>query len=73
MGVKIYMIVDEDEITTAMINRSTSSSISDMPHKNSGGIDYRIIEANTNPPNDVFNGFVWHDSESVKAEWDALP
>lgn len=69
---RIYIIIDDEDITTDMVNFSTSMSKDTMPSKTSGGILKRIIEI-IEPASDIFSTYTWYDVDSINAAWDALP
>lgn len=68
---RIYIIVSEGDITTEMLNYSTSKDISNMPLKVVGGINKRILET-TEPANSVYSSFTWYSIDEVMTAWDAL-
>ena len=68
---KIYIIIDDSEITTEMINYSTSKNKESMPIKTVNSIDKRIIET-TEPVESVFVSYPWHGIDEIEDVWNAL-
>ena len=68
---KVYMIVDDLDITMEMINYSTSKSKDEMPIKTVDSVDKRIIET-SEPVASVFVSYNWYDIDEIEAAWEAL-
>jgi len=68
---KIYIIINCEDITQAMVNYSTSISKENMPQKTVGGIVKRIIEI-SEPANDMFISYTWYGQDEIIEVWDAL-
>lgn len=68
---RVYIIIDDGDITQEMVNYSTSKASSEMPSKSVGGVTKRILET-IEPVNSVFASYVWYGQDSINAAWDAL-
>jgi hypothetical protein len=64
----VYLIIDAADITTEMINWSTSKSLEEMPQKNGKA----LLECATVPPRAVFQGYVWYDEKSILLAWELI-
>lgn len=68
---KIFIIIDDDEISTQMLNYSTSKSKETMPGKISGGILKRIVET-SEPAHTVFSAYTWYGLNDITEAWGAI-
>ncbi len=68
---KIFIIINDSDITTEMVNYSTSKSKQEMPSKLVGEVTKRILETEE-PAAAVFYSFVWYGIDDISAVWEAL-
>ena len=68
---KVYMIINDEDITTEMINYSTSKSKEEMPLKTVAGVDKRILET-LEPVRDVYSSYYWYSKDEINTIWDGL-
>jgi len=68
---QVFVIMDDEEITTNIINLSTSISKDTMPTKVSGGITKRIVET-IEPVNSSFNSYPWYSCDDILGAWEAI-
>ncbi|HCW08691.1 MAG TPA: hypothetical protein DGG95_15135 [Cytophagales bacterium] len=68
---KVYMIIDETEITTEMINYSTSKNKKTMPVKSVEGINKRILET-SEPVKEIYSSYNWYDADEINSAWEML-
>lgn len=71
-GGSAFIIIQDTDITTTMVNLSTSTSKNNMPSKTSSGTLYRIVEV-LEPVPEIFNTYTWYCKDSIISAWDALP
>jgi hypothetical protein len=69
---QVFIIIDDIDITTEMINYSTSRSKSEMPSKTSNLILKRILET-TEPVQNVYASYVWYSVDEILPAWESLP
>ena len=68
---QVFVIMDDEDISTSIINRSTSIAKENMPTKVSGGITKRIVET-IEPVNAAFNSYPWYSSDDILEAWEAV-
>lgn len=68
---QVFVIMDDEDISTSVVNLSTSTDKGNMPTKVSGGITKRIVET-IEPVNSVFNSYVWYGCDDILAAWEAI-
>ena len=66
-----FIIMNDSDITTKILNCSTSRSKNSMPSKTSGGVIKRIVET-TEPINEVFLDYTLYDTQEITPAWDAI-
>lgn len=69
---RVYIIVNESDIDTDMLNYSTSKSLSSVPTKTSGGVVKKLLEF-VEPAPDMVSTYTWYDQDEVVVVWEALP
>jgi len=68
---KVFLIVDDEDISTEIVNYSTSTSKENMPSKDVSGVTKRIVET-SEPVAAVYAAFVWYSVDEIMTVWDAL-
>lgn len=68
---QVFVIMDDEDISTSIVNLSTSTSKENMPTKISSGITKRIVET-TEPVNSAFNSYQWYSLDGIMTAWEAI-
>lgn len=68
---KIFIIIDDLEITQEMVNYSTSKTKEEMPSKVVGLLTKRILET-SEPARSVYASYTWYSVDDINAAWEAL-
>lgn len=68
---RVYIIIDDLDITQEMVNYSTSTKKENMPSKTVNLILKRILETNE-PVAMVFANYTWYGQDEIMTVWDAL-
>lgn len=68
---KVFIIIPDINITTEIINYSTSRTKNEMPNKEVNGIVFRIVET-SEPVSPVFSQFTWYSIDDILSAWSAL-
>lgn len=69
---QVFLIMNDADVTTQVINLSLSRKKESMPVKVSGGVTKYIVEF-AEPAPDVVAGFTWYSLDEINAAWEALP
>lgn len=69
---RFYIIIPDEDITTDILNYSSSKSKTDAPSKTSGGILMRILEF-PEPGPEIISIYTWYDQDGIVTAWNALP
>lgn len=68
---QVFVIMNDEDISVIIINRSTSVSKENMPTKISGGVTKRIVET-LEPVNSAFNSYQWYGIDEIGAAWETI-
>jgi len=69
---QIFVIMNDSDVTTQVINLSVCRNKSYMPSKVSGGVTKYIVEF-TEPAPDIVSTYTWYSKDEILAAWESLP